>query len=173
MFHSTKMDQYWSFWCQGWSNYQNQEVLWWNRAEEVGEASEVAEADEVNEDWGCISYKAWKITTVDFRVIHALEFSFILMFWNKFILSRIMKTPEVYDCKAACSVSSSTALSLCASQTKFSAKCGGDKMFNQAKKNNSSDNFVLSSFPSKYANRFWSGFHTSMTPVVDFNIVLY
>ena len=70
----------------------------------------------------------------------------------------IMKTPEVYDCKAACSVSKSTALSLCASQTKFSAKCGGDKMFNQAKKNNSSDNFVLSSFPSKYANRFWKGF---------------
>ena len=31
-------------------------------------------------------------------------------------------------------------------------------MFNQAKKNNSSDNFVLSSFPSKYANRFWRGF---------------
>ena len=62
--------------------------------------------------------------------------------------------------KAACSVSKSTALSLCASQTKFSAKCGGDKMFNQAKKNNSSDNFVLSSFPSKYANRFWRGFYT-------------
>ena len=69
-----------------------------------------------------------------------------------------MKPQKCMNSNSACSVSSSTALSLCASQTKFSAKCGGDKMFNQAKKNNSSDNFVLSSFPSKYANRFWRGF---------------
>ena len=33
--------------------------------------------------WGCRSSKAWKITTGDFRVIHVLEFSFILMFWKK------------------------------------------------------------------------------------------
>ena len=46
MIHSTKMEQYWSFRCQGWSNHQNQEVLWWNRAVEVGEASEVAEVNE-------------------------------------------------------------------------------------------------------------------------------
>ena len=50
MIHSTKRGQYWSFWCQGWSNHQNQEVVWWNRAFETVEASEVAEANEVNED---------------------------------------------------------------------------------------------------------------------------
>ena len=52
MIHSAKKDQYWSFWWQGWSNYKYQEVLWWNRAVEVGEAREareVAEADEANE----------------------------------------------------------------------------------------------------------------------------
>ena len=49
MIHSTKMDQHWSFWCQGWSNHQDQEVLWWNRASEAVEAIEVAEADEVIE----------------------------------------------------------------------------------------------------------------------------
>ena len=32
--------------------------------------------------WGCRGSKAWKITTGDFRVIHVLEFSFILMFWK-------------------------------------------------------------------------------------------
>ena len=32
--------------------------------------------------WGCRGFKAWKITTEDFRVIQALEFSFILMFWK-------------------------------------------------------------------------------------------
>ena len=47
--NSIKTDNYWSFWCQGWSNHQNQEVLWWNRAFEAVEAIEAAEADEVNE----------------------------------------------------------------------------------------------------------------------------
>ena len=41
--------------------------------------------------WGCRSFKAWKITTEDFRVIQALEFSFIFMFWKKVFLGRIMK----------------------------------------------------------------------------------
>ena len=45
MILSIKRDQFWSFWCQGWSNHQNQEI----RAVEVGEANEVAEADEVYE----------------------------------------------------------------------------------------------------------------------------
>ena len=49
MIHSTKRGQYWSFWCQGWSNNQDQEVFWWNRALEAVEASEVAEDHEVNE----------------------------------------------------------------------------------------------------------------------------
>ena len=33
--------------------------------------------------WGCRGFKACKITTEDFRVIHGNEFSFILMFWKK------------------------------------------------------------------------------------------
>ena len=79
---------------------------------------------------------------------------------HRWIIKFFMKPQKCMNSNAECSVSSSTALSLCASQTNFSAKCEGDKMFNQAKKNNSSDNFVLSSFPSKYANRFWRGFYT-------------
>ena len=47
--NSIKTDNYWSFWGKGWSNHQNQEVLWWNRAFEAVEAIEAAEADEVNE----------------------------------------------------------------------------------------------------------------------------
>jgi hypothetical protein len=53
-------------------------------AYEAVEASEVAEAAEVNEA-GEI-YKAWKITTEDFRVFQVLEFNdlktniFLLMF---------------------------------------------------------------------------------------------
>ena len=43
-----------------------------NKAIEAVEASEVAEAAEVNES-GRVC-KAWKITTVDFRVFHILEF---------------------------------------------------------------------------------------------------
>ena len=45
----TKRDFYWSFWCQGWSNHQNEEKYWGNRAVEAVEAIEVAEADEVTE----------------------------------------------------------------------------------------------------------------------------
>ena len=41
--------------------------------------------------WGCRSFKAWKTTTEDFRVIKAFEFSFIFMFWKKNVLRRIMK----------------------------------------------------------------------------------
>ena len=33
--------------------------------------------------WGCRSFKAWKTTTEDFRVIQAFEFSFIFMFRKK------------------------------------------------------------------------------------------
>ena len=45
---------------------------------EAVEASEAAKADEVIEVDEV--FKAWKITTKDFRVIQVLEFSFILMF---------------------------------------------------------------------------------------------
>ena len=61
--NSTKRDQYWSFWCQGWSNHHEQEFLGGNRA---GEANEVAEAAEVSQ--------ALKIASEDFRVIQVLEF---------------------------------------------------------------------------------------------------
>ena len=49
MIHSTKDDQYWSFWCQWWSDHQDQEVFLGNRAVEAVKAIEVAEAAEVNE----------------------------------------------------------------------------------------------------------------------------
>ena len=62
--NSIKTDNYWSFWYQGWSNHQNQEVLWWNRAFEVVEAIEVAEV-----------FKAWKITMEDLKAILVLEFN--------------------------------------------------------------------------------------------------
>jgi hypothetical protein len=65
------------------SDDRDQEVLWGNWALEAVEASEVAEAAEVNEA-GEVS-KAWKITTVDFRVSKVLKFnSFranITLFW--------------------------------------------------------------------------------------------
>ena len=36
--------------------------------------------------WGCRGFKAWKITTEDFKVIQAFEFSFVFMFWEKCFL---------------------------------------------------------------------------------------
>ena len=88
----TKRDFYWSLWCQGWSNHQNEETYWGNRAAEAVEAIEVAEADEVNE--AAEVSKGSKITTEDFRVIQVLEFS---LFWCYFdvlkikVFCRIMK----------------------------------------------------------------------------------
>ena len=41
--------------------------------------------------WGCRGFKAWKITSEDFRVIQAFEFSFIFMFWKKNWGGRMMK----------------------------------------------------------------------------------
>ena len=41
--------------------------------------------------WGCRGFKAWKITTEHSRVIQVVEFSFILMFWNPYFFSGIMK----------------------------------------------------------------------------------
>ena len=45
--------------------------------------------------WGCWGHWGhWvcrKITTEDFRVIQAFEFSFIFMFWKQFLWGRIMK----------------------------------------------------------------------------------
>ena len=84
MIHSTKNYHYWLFWCQWWSDHQDQEVfLGGNWVLEAVEASEIAEAAEVNEA-GEVS-KAWKITTVDFRVFQVLEFNNfrtnITLFW--------------------------------------------------------------------------------------------
>ena len=84
MISSTNYDQYCFFWCQWWSDHQDQELFWWNWYLEAVEASEVAEATEVNEA-GEVS-KAWKITTVDFRVFQVLEFNNfrtnITLFWG-------------------------------------------------------------------------------------------
>ena len=78
--NSIKTDNYCSFWCQGWSNHQNQEVLWWNRAWACrGHRGRRGRWGQ----WGCRGFKAWKITAEDSRVMGVLEFSFILMFWNK------------------------------------------------------------------------------------------
>ena len=41
--------------------------------------------------WGGRSFRAWKTTTEDFRVIKAFEFSFIFMFWKKVFFGRIVK----------------------------------------------------------------------------------
>ena len=49
MIDAMKRGQYWSFWCQEWSNHQDQDVIWWNRAFEAVEVIVVAEADEVKE----------------------------------------------------------------------------------------------------------------------------
>ena len=49
MSHSTKMDQDWSFRCQGSLNHQDQYIFWWNEAVEVIEATEAVEAIEVIE----------------------------------------------------------------------------------------------------------------------------
>ena len=43
MINSSKMDQYWSIWCQGSSNHQTQEILRWNMSVEVNEFNEAAE----------------------------------------------------------------------------------------------------------------------------------
>ena len=71
-----KKGTYWSFWCQGWLNHQDEDFFWENRAVEAVEASEVAEADEVNE--AAEVSKGSKITNEDFKVIQVLEFS---LFW--------------------------------------------------------------------------------------------
>ena len=85
MINSTKKDRYWSFWYHRWSNHQDQDVLWGNRAVEAVEASEVAEAAEVHET--AEVSKAQKITTEDFigSCIHQFgdKNNSILMFCKK------------------------------------------------------------------------------------------
>ena len=49
MIHSTKMDQDWSYRCQGTLNHQDQYIFWWNEAGEVIEATEAVDAVEVAE----------------------------------------------------------------------------------------------------------------------------
>ena len=49
MIHSTKNDQYWLFWCQWWSDHQDQNYFWGNWHLEAVEAAEVAKAAEINE----------------------------------------------------------------------------------------------------------------------------
>ena len=89
MIHFTKRGQYWTFWCQGWTNHLEQEVFWWNRVFEAVEVSEVAGVDQVNEAAEVLGPK--KITTDDFRVIQVLEFTFILLFGKTFLGGWIMK----------------------------------------------------------------------------------
>ena len=71
--HSTKNDQYWLFWCQWWSDNQDQTFSWENWPLEAVEAAEAAKAAEVHEDEEVSN--AWKITTEDFRGFQILEFN--------------------------------------------------------------------------------------------------
>jgi hypothetical protein len=92
MIHSTKNDQYWSFWCQWWSNHQDQEVFCGNRAVEADEASEATEAAKVNE--AAEVCKAWKITTESSRFLKSIIWrlkALILVFWKNMIFDWIMK----------------------------------------------------------------------------------
>ena len=41
--------------------------------------------------WGCRGFRVWNITTGDFRVIQAFEFSFIFIFWKENFLGRTLK----------------------------------------------------------------------------------
>ena len=99
MNHSTKNDQYWSFWCHWWSNHLHQDIFWENKAVEAVEAveaNEVAETTEVNE--AAVFSKAavksllrnsessWFLNSI----IWGLQY-FSLVFWKK-EFDRIMKT---------------------------------------------------------------------------------
>ena len=91
-----KNDKQWLFWCQWWSDHQDQEVFWGNWTLEAVEASELTEATEVNEAGEVL--KAWKITTEDFRVFQVLEFNNfrtnITLFWcfeKKYFLTESWK----------------------------------------------------------------------------------
>ena len=101
MIHSTKRDMYWSFWCQGWWNHQDQEILWENTAVEAVEATESAEATEVNE--AAEIFKAWKIPNEEFRIIQVLKFNNLwtkLTFFNVLkikMFDRIMKYPVEFQ----------------------------------------------------------------------------
>ena len=41
--------------------------------------------------WGCRGFRVWNITTGDFRVIQAFEFSFIFIFWKENFLGKTLK----------------------------------------------------------------------------------
>ena len=82
----TKRDSYWSIWCQGWSNHQDEEKNWGNRAVEAVEASEVAEADEVNE--AAEVSKGSKITTED-SSLPGSWIQLILRFWKNHDIFRL------------------------------------------------------------------------------------
>ena len=82
MIHSTKNDF-------GASDDQDKEIFWGNWHLEGVEASEVAEAAEVNEDEEV--YKAWKIPTEDFRVIQVLEFNNLRTNMTLFLKKKIVR----------------------------------------------------------------------------------
>ena len=91
--HSTKNDQYWLFWCQWWSDNQDQTFSWENWPLEAVEAAEAAKAAEVHEDEEVSN--AWKITTEDFRGFQILEFNnlrTLFCCFEKKSFDRIIKT---------------------------------------------------------------------------------
>ena len=97
MIQSTKSGQYWSFWCQGGSNHQDQAVFWGKRALEAVEVIEVAEAAKVNE--AVKVSKAVKITTEVFRVLgfnNSMKKSLYFHVSNKRNVDRIIKYQVEY-----------------------------------------------------------------------------
>ena len=85
--YSTKNDQYWLFWCQWWSDNQDQTFSWGNWPLEAVEASEVAEAAEVS--------NAWKFTTWTSEASRFLNSIILVLYFDvlkKESFDRIIKT---------------------------------------------------------------------------------
>ncbi len=80
MIHSIENYRYWLFWCQWWSDHQEQECFWGNWALEAVGANEVAEATEVNEAEEVS--KTWNVTSEDFRVFQVIEFNILTELWK-------------------------------------------------------------------------------------------
>ena len=91
MIHSTKRDEYWSFWYQEWSNHQNQDNFWWNEAVEVIEAIKVVEAVEVIEAAEVLrSEKSLFRPPKSFRVLNLAFF-----WWNEAV--KVIEATKVVE----------------------------------------------------------------------------
>ena len=88
----TVRGQYWSFWCQGWSNHQDQEVLWWNRAFEAVEAIWLQRPMRSMRLQRFLKAGKSQIKTSEsFRFLNSAYFDVFFMFWKRKFFGRIMK----------------------------------------------------------------------------------